>query len=161
MNSIPAEVAATGEGTVSTALLFMLLRDSSSGLAICVATVVLVAGVGSTTVWTGAAVTVLDGVPVRSIVGAGVRVKTAVEAGGRPAVVVGREASEVVFPTGATEAEENETTWENMPTEGTEVVDELGAQLGFSGSTRQKKMGTISQYYQVICSLMATCEKHE
>lgn len=110
LNSIPAEVAATGEGTLSRELLFMLLRDSSSGLAIGVATVVLVAVVGSTAVWIGAALSVLDGVPVRSIVGAGAGVETAVEAGGRPAVVADREASEVALPTGAAEAEENETT---------------------------------------------------
>lgn len=110
LNNIPGEVAATGEGTLSTALLFMLLRDSSSGLATCVATVVLVAGVGRTTDWTGAAVTVLDGVPVRSIVGTRVRVETAVEAGGRRAVVVGREASEVAFSIVAPEAVEYEMT---------------------------------------------------
>lgn len=134
MNNVPARVAATGEGTVSRELLFILLRDSSSGLATGVATVVLMAGVGSTAVWIGAALTVLDGVPVRSIVGAGAWVETAVEAGGRPAVEVDRDASEVALPTGVVEAEENETTWENMPTEGAAGVDEYGAWLGFSGS---------------------------
>lgn len=112
----------------------MLLRDSSNGLATVVVTVVLMAGVGNTVVWIGAALTVLDGVAVRSIVGTGARVETAVEAGGRPVVGVDREASEVALPTRAAEAEENEATWENMPIEGAAGVDEKGAWTGFSGS---------------------------
>lgn len=112
----------------------MLLRDSNSELATGAAKVVLVASVGSTTVWIGVALTVLDGVTVRSIVGAEAGVEIAVEAGGTPAAGVDREASEVALPTGAAEAEENETIWENMPTEGAAGADEQGAQLGFSGS---------------------------
>lgn len=112
----------------------MLLRDSSNGLATVVATVVLMAGVGSTVVWTGAPLTVLDGVAVRSIVGTGAGVEAAVEAGARPVVGVDREASEVALPTKAAEAEENETTWENIPIEGAAGVDEKGVWIGFSGS---------------------------
>lgn len=101
----------------------MPLRDSNKGLAIGVATVMLVVGVEDTTLWIGV-LTLLDGVTVRSIAG----VETAVEtggrlAGGRPATGVSREASDVVLPTGAVEAEDNETTWENMPTVGAAGVD--------------------------------------
>lgn len=81
----------------------MLLKGSSNKLA-----------TGVAVVWIGAALTVLDGVSVRSIVGACVGVETAVEAGERPAVW----ASEVTLPAGAAEAEQSETTWENMPTGG-------------------------------------------
>lgn len=117
-----AEVAATREGTLSKEVLFMLLRDSNNGLTTGVATVMLVVGVDCLRVWIGAALTVLDGVTVRSTVCAGARVETALEAGGRTAAWVDREASEVVLPTGAAEAEE--TTWVNRLTEGASGVDE-------------------------------------
>lgn len=83
----------------------MLLKGSSNKLA-----------TGVAVVWIGAALTVLDGVTVRSIVGACVGVETATEAGERPAVWM--DASEVTLPAGAAEAEQSETTWENMPTGG-------------------------------------------
>lgn len=167
MNSIPAEVAATGEGTLSRELLFMHLRDSNSGLATDVSTVVLVVSVGSTAVCIGAALTVLDRVAVRSIVGAGAGVETAVEADGRPAVVVDREAREVALSVGAAEAEENETPWENMPTLGAAGVDEQGAWLGFSGSRKMNSWGkkketfirTVSQQYERNMLLVGNSQK--
>lgn len=110
-------------------LLFMFLRDSNRGLATGVATVMLVVGEDGATVWTGAALTGLDEITVRSIVGAGAGVETAVEAGGRPAggrpaAGVVRETSDVVLLTGAVVAEGSETTWESMSTEEAAGVDE-------------------------------------
>lgn len=102
----------------------MFLRDSNRGLATGVATVMLVVGADGATVWIGAALTGLDEITVRSIVGAGAGVETAVEAGGRPAAGVVRETSDVVLPTGAVVAEGSETTWENMPTGEAAGVDE-------------------------------------